>query len=151
MEQSLPIAISRETRSPEIQPFTWASVKQFKPCTSNLLSPPNSFCCAPAAGRGRPISQYICLKICLSSRFMSIVLWPGTGTSHPAGPASRYSAASWGIRSTGTISGSPWQEPRPERGAAGAQGELGAAGTERKLPFRAPLPRRALRRVAQSL
>ena len=38
------------------------------------------------------------------------------------------------------LAGGRGQEPRPERGAAGAQGELGAAGTERKLAFRAHCP-----------
>ena len=48
MEQSIPVAISRETRVSEIQHFIWVSVKQLKSCTK--LSPPSSLRCAPAAG-----------------------------------------------------------------------------------------------------
>ena len=48
MEQSIPVAISRETRVSEIRHFTWVSVKQLRSCTK--LSPPSSLRCAPAAG-----------------------------------------------------------------------------------------------------
>ena len=48
MEQSIPVAISRETRVSEIQHFIWVSVKQLRSCTK--LSPPSSPRCAPAAG-----------------------------------------------------------------------------------------------------
>ena len=44
----------------------------------------------------------------------------------------------------GELGGRPWQEPRPGRGAAGAQGARGAPQAERKLLFRAGLPRGAL-------
>ena len=66
MEQSIPMAISRETRSPEIQHFPWASGKQLRSCT-NLRRPPSSFCCAPTAGRGRPISQQLTDRRCKPS------------------------------------------------------------------------------------
>ena len=48
MEQSIPVAINRETRVSEIQHFIWVSVKQLRSCTK--LSPPSSLRCAPAAG-----------------------------------------------------------------------------------------------------
>ena len=48
MEQSIPVAINRETRVSEIQHFIWVSVKQLRSCTK--LSPPSSPRCAPAAG-----------------------------------------------------------------------------------------------------
>ena len=44
----------------------------------------------------------------------------------------------------GELGGRPRQEPRPGQGAAGAQGARGAARAERKLLFRAGLPRGAL-------
>ena len=44
----------------------------------------------------------------------------------------------------GELGGRPLQEPRPGRGAAGAQGARGAVRAERKLLFRAGLPRGAL-------
>ena len=52
------MAIIKETRSPEIQHFPWASGKQLRSCT-NLRRPPSSFCCAPTAGKGRLISQQL--------------------------------------------------------------------------------------------
>ena len=60
------MAISKETRSPEIQHFPWASGKQLRSCT-NLRRPPSSFCCAPTAGRGRPISQQLTDRRCKPS------------------------------------------------------------------------------------
>ena len=48
MEQSIPVAISRETRVSEIQHFIWVPVKQLRSCTK--LSPPSALRCAPAAG-----------------------------------------------------------------------------------------------------
>ena len=48
MEQSIPVAISRETRVSEIQLFIWVSVKQLRSCTK--LSPPSSLRGVPAAG-----------------------------------------------------------------------------------------------------
>ena len=44
----------------------------------------------------------------------------------------------------GELGGRPRQEPRPGQGATGAQGACGAARAERKLLFRAGLPRGAL-------
>ena len=120
MEQSIPMAISKETRSPEIQHFPWASGKQLRSCT-NLRRPPSSFCCAPTAGRGRPISQQLTDRRC-----------------KPSWPASRYRAANSGGGSTGRTRGSPSAR------AAGTQGACGATRVERKLLFRARLPRAAL-------
>ena len=120
MEQSIPMAISKETRSPEIQHFPRASGKQLRSCT-NLRRPPRSFCWAPTAGRGRPLSQQ------LTDR-----------RRKPSWPASRYRAANSGCGSTGRTRGSPSAR------AAGTQGACGATRVERKLLFRARLPRAAL-------
>ena len=92
MEQSIPMAISKETRSPEIQHFPWASGKQLRSCT-NLRRPPSSFCCAPTTGRGLPISQELTDQ-----------------RRKPSSPASRYGAANSG----GGSAGRPWGRPRRE-------------------------------------
>ena len=90
MEQSLPIAISRETRVQKFRTSPGPLWNSSGPAlSSGALQTPFAAPQRPGGGAR-----------CLSN-------WQ-TGTAHPAGPASRYSAASWGFRSTGRTRGSPW-------------------------------------------
>ena len=72
-----------------------------------------------------------------------------TRTAHPAGPACR--AAPWGIRSTERTRGWPWAGAATGARRRRGPGRAWGRGNREETCFSGPLPRRALRRVAQSL
>ena len=108
MEQSIPVAINRETRVSEIQHFIWVSVKQLRSCTKLSLQAP--FAAPQRPGCAPDLSVMDRTHLQVQRRELP-------------------------RRIQGRTEESPWARALTRRGAAIAKRALGAAGAVRKLPF----------------
>ena len=108
MEQSIPVAISRETRVSEIQHFIWVSVKQLRSCTKLSLQAP--FAAPQRPGCAPELSVMDRTRLQVQRSELPRRIQGGTEES-------------------------PWTRALTRRGAATAQGARGAVGAMRKLPF----------------